>query len=49
MKFASFNARCPYELGDRIKGTDGNGKLVSLIPKPQEGDGPGDERGAVKQ
>lgn len=76
MKFASFNARCPYELGDRIKGTDGqghtitdivalhsvkamtvrflyeldgNGKLVSLIPEPQEGGGPGDERGAVKQ
>ena len=28
---------------------DGNGKLVSLILEPQEGGGPGDERGAVKQ
>ena len=76
MKSAAFNACCPYELGDRIAGTDGtgytitdivalhsvktmtvrflyeldgNGKLVSLIPEPQEGGGPGDERGAVKQ
>ena len=66
MKFAAFNARCPYELGDRITGTDGqghtitdivalhsmktmtvrfvyeldgNGKLVDLIPEPQEGAG----------
>ena len=64
MKFAAFNARCPFELGDRFKGTDGeehtitdivalhsiktmtvrflyeldgNGKLVDLVPKPQEG------------
>ena len=76
MKFTAFNARCPYELGDRIRGTDGQGhtitdivalhsvktmtvrflyeldgnrKLVVLIPEPQEGGGPGDERGAVKQ
>ena len=64
MKFAAFNARCPYELGDRITGTDGqghtitdivalhsikemkvrfvyeldnSGKLVALMPQPQEG------------
>lgn len=64
MKFTAFNARCPYELGDSFKGTDGqahtitdivalhsvkamsvrflyeldgNGKLVDLVPKPQEG------------
>ena len=66
MKFAAFNARCPYELGDKIRDTegkehtitdivalhsmktmtvrfvydlDGSGKLVALIPEPQEGAG----------
>ncbi len=64
MKFAAFNARCPYELGDKIRDTEGkehtitdivalhsikemkvrfvyeldnSGKLVALMPQPQEG------------
>lgn len=64
VKFAAFNARCPYELGDKIRDTEGkehtitdivalhsmkemkvrfvyeldnSGKLVALMPKPQEG------------
>lgn len=31
MKFASFNARCPYELGDGSKGTDGQGHTITDI------------------
>ena len=31
MKFAAFNARCPYELGDRITGTDGQGHTITDI------------------
>ena len=55
VKFAAFNARCPYELGDKIRDTEGkehtltamkvrfvyeldnSGKLVALMPQPQEG------------
>ena len=50
VKFAAFNARCPYELGDKIRDTevkemkvrfvyelDNSGKLVALMPQPQEG------------
>lgn len=31
MQFAAFNAHCPYELGDRIKGTDGRDHTITDI------------------
>ena len=31
MEFAAFNARCPYELGDKIKGTDGKIHTITDI------------------
>lgn len=31
MKFAAFNARCPYELGDRITDTNGQGHTITDI------------------
>lgn len=31
MKFTAFNARCPYELGDRFNGTDGQVHTITDI------------------
>ena len=31
MKFAAFNARCPFELGDRFKETDGKEHTITDI------------------
>ena len=31
MKFAAFNARCPYELGDKIRDTDGKEHTITDI------------------
>ena len=31
MKFAAFNARCPFEFGDRFKGTDGKEHTITDI------------------
>ena len=31
MKFAAFNARCPFELGDRFKGADGEKHTITDI------------------
>ena len=31
MKFAAFNARCPYELGDKIRDTEGKEHTITDI------------------
>lgn len=31
MKFAAFNARCPYELGDKIRDTEGKKHTITDI------------------
>ncbi len=31
MKFAYFDVQCPYELGDKLKGTDGQAHTITDI------------------